>query len=79
MTIAGYNELDVVVLRRDISDSGLRAGDIGTLVHIHAPNSFEVEFVSAAGRTKALLTLSDRDVRPVSESDVLAVRSVRSP
>ena len=79
MTIAGYTELDVVVLLRDIATAGLQAGDIGTLVHIHAPESFEVEFVSATGRTQALLTLTDSDVRPVREDDLLAVRTVRVP
>ena len=75
MTLPGYDELDTVVLLRDIPESGLRVGDLGTLVQIYAPDSFEVEFVTASGRTQALLTLSDRDVRPVRDDDLLAVRS----
>ncbi len=75
MTLRGYDELDTVVLLREIPESGLRVGDLGTLVQIYAPDSFDVEFVTASGRTQALLTLSDRDVRPVRDDDLLAVRS----
>lgn len=29
-----FNELDTVILRRDIAKHGLRRGDIGTVVHL---------------------------------------------
>ncbi len=74
MTIPGYDELDTVVLVHDVPESGLRVGDLGTLVHVYGPDSFEVEFVTAAGGTQALLTLSNRDIRPVNDEDLLAVR-----
>lgn len=69
-----FRELDVVVLERDVPESGLRKGDLGTLVHVHQAGAFEVEFVRAGGGTTALLTLSDRDVRAVDDGDQLAVR-----
>jgi hypothetical protein len=73
-----FRELDTVVLSRDLVDAGLRAGDLGAIVHVHSPDSFEVEFVTASGRTQALLTLSAADLRPVSDNDLLAVRSAPS-
>lgn len=71
---AAYRELDTVVLRDDIPASGLKAGDLGAVVHVYAPEAVEVEFVTASGRTQALLTLRVEDVRPVRDNDLLAVR-----
>lgn len=73
-----FRELDTVVLAHDLAVSGLRAGDLGAIVHVHAPDAFEIEFVTASGRTHALLTLAASDLRPVSETDLLAVRSTVS-
>ena len=70
----GYRELETVVLRHDIPRSGLKAGDLGAVVHVYAPEAIEVEFVTASGRTQALLTLQADDVRPVRDDDLLAVR-----
>lgn len=71
---ATFRELDTVVLAHDLPAAGLRAGDLGAIVHVHAADRFEVEFVTAAGRTQALLTLTAADLRPVAEDDLLAVR-----
>jgi hypothetical protein len=68
-------ELDTVVLRRDLPGQGLRAGDLGAVVHVY-DGALEVEFVTASGRTAALLTLDTADVRPVSEDDLLVVRPI---
>jgi Domain of unknown function (DUF4926) len=73
-----FRELDTVVLCRDLLEAGLRAGDLGAIVHLHSPESFEVEFVTASGRTQALVTLGTTDVRPVSDNDLLAVRPTPS-
>ena len=70
-------ELDIVVLNRDLPEHGLRSGDLGAVLQIYGPNELEVEFVTASGRTQALLTLSVRDVRPVGDEDVLAVRNLK--
>ncbi len=72
---ASFQELDAVVLVRDLPDAGLRAGDMGAIVHVHGPQALEVEFVTDAGRTQALLTLNPTDVRPVRDDDLLAVRA----
>ena len=69
-----FRELDTVVLLRDVPDAALRAGDLGAVVQVYGPDALEVEFVTASGRTQALLTLQTRDVRAVREDDLLAVR-----
>ena len=71
-----YRELDTVVLARDLPEHGLRAGDLGAVVHLHPPGALEVEFVRASGHTQALVTLQNGDVRPVQDHDLVAVRSV---
>jgi hypothetical protein len=70
-----FRELDSVVLAHDLPDVGLQAGDLGAIVHLHGSDSFEVEFVTASGRTQNLLRLSATDMRPVGDYDLLAVRS----
>ncbi len=69
-----FRELDTVVLTHDRPEAGLRAGDLGAIVHRHAADRFEVEFVAASGRTQALLTLPASDLRPANDDDLLAVR-----
>ena len=69
-----YQVLDSVVLDRDLAEHGLRKGDLGSVVEIYKPNGLEVEFVTASGRSAALLTLNERDVRPVSDDDLVSVR-----
>ena len=71
-----YKLLDTVVLDRDLSQHALRAGDLGAVVEIYEPDGLEGEFVTASGKTQALVTLNANDVRPVRESDLIAVRSV---
>jgi len=71
-----YKVLDIVVLDRNLPEHGLRSGDLGAVVQVYEPNGLEVEFVTASGKTQALVTLNVRDVRPVQDSDLIAVRSV---
>ena len=70
---APFKELDTVVLDRDLPRQGLRKGDLGAVVQVYEPDGLEVEFVSASGRTEALVTLKDTDVRPVADGDLIAV------
>jgi hypothetical protein len=69
-----FHELDTVVLTRDRPDVGLKAGDQGAIVHVHAPSDVEVEFVTASGRTQALVSLRADELRAVEDNDLLAVR-----
>lgn len=70
-----FKDLDTVVLLRDLPEAGLRKGDLGAVVQVYGAEAVEVEFVTASGRTQALLTLPISDVRPVGENDLLAVRT----
>jgi hypothetical protein len=49
--------LDVVALTEDISEYGLRRGQVGTIVEMLGPDAFMVEFVDNNGRTYATLSL----------------------
>jgi hypothetical protein len=73
-----FKELDTVVLVRDLPEAALKAGDLGAVVQVYAPDAFEVEFVTAAGGTQALLTLAANDLRAVCDNDLLAVRPTAS-
>jgi len=72
-----YHILDTVVLTRDLDIEGLRKGDLGAVVEMYAPDGLEVEFVTASGKTAALLTLNARDVRRVADDDLVSVRTCR--
>jgi Domain of unknown function (DUF4926) len=72
-----YRALDTIVLERDLPDRGLRRGDLGAVVEVYEPDALEVEFVTASGRTAALVTLSARDVRSVADDDLVSVRTCR--
>jgi len=72
-----YKELDTVVLRRDLPEQGLRSGDLGVVVQVYSDEAIDVEFVTASGRTQALVTLNAQDVRSVSDGDLLSVRTLK--
>jgi hypothetical protein len=70
-------ELDRVVLTRDLPGEKLKAGDVGTVVMVLAPDeAFEVEFMTLAGDTLAVTTLQAEDLRPVLPSEVAHARAV---
>jgi len=72
-------ELDTVVLTHDIPRHGLIKGDVGAVVHISTDHSHvEVEFVTALGKTMALLTLISSDIRPFTGDEILHVRETVS-
>lgn len=70
-------ELDTVVLKHDISKYGLIEGDIGVVVHCYTDgDTYEVEFVTADGKTIAVLTLDLNDIRLMNSKEILHVREV---
>lgn len=70
-------ELDTVVLKHDILKFGLLEGDIGVVVHCYIDgDAYEVEFVTAEGRTIAVLTLAINDIRLMRSREILHVREV---
>jgi hypothetical protein len=62
----------------DLPEAGLRVGDLGAVVQVYSPDAAEVEFVTASGRTQALVTVQATDLRPVRDDDLLAVRPARA-
>jgi hypothetical protein len=69
-----FHILDVVVLNTDVPAQGLKRGDLGAVVDVYSPDAIEVEFVTASGRTQALITLRASDIREVGDDDLVAVR-----
>lgn len=70
-------EHDSVVLKQDIAEHSLQAGDVGSVVHAYSDNkAYEVEFVAGDGSSIAVVTLEAKAVRPVANAEILHVRSV---
>lgn len=71
-----FNELDIVVLAHDLKEQKLTRGDVGTVVHRYAGGqAYEVEFVTGAGKTIAVVTLEQADIRPMQRQEILHVRT----
>ncbi len=73
-----FEPLACVVLDRDLPEHGLRKGDLGAVVEVYKSEGLEVEFVTASGSTRALVTLHKSDVRDINAADMLSVRSTQS-
>jgi len=73
-----YQLLDTVIVTSDLAHEGVLAGDLGTIVELYTQPepAYEVEFVNPNGSTRALLTLSPAQIRPLSENDVLTTRQL---
>ena len=68
-------EHDCIVLTQDLPDASLRAGDVGTIVHIHRNGAaYEVEFMTLTGQTVAIATVLPTQLRPVNQRDISHVR-----
>ena len=72
-------EHDCIVLTEDLPEDGLKAGDIGTVVHIHQHGvGYKVEFITLAGETLAVLTLMASQVHPFARRDIAHVRELQT-
>jgi hypothetical protein len=72
-------ELDLVALTRDIPEHGLQSGDVGAVVHCYEDGAaLEIEFVTAAGSTIAVLTLGSADIRAMQGEQILHIRELAS-
>jgi len=71
-----FKILDTVVLEKDLPAHGLKKDDLGAVVELYEPDGLEVEFVTASGKTEALVTIHVGDVRSVGDTDLIAVRSL---
>ncbi len=64
-------EFEQITLTADIPVEGLKAGDVGTIVHIHPQGvAYEVEFFSPAGNTIAVATVENYQARPSTPDEV---------
>ena len=69
-------ELDWAVLKRDVPQHQLKQGDVGTVVHRYDKGAaFEVEFLTAAGKTIGVVTLREDEVLPFSGNTILHARN----
>jgi hypothetical protein len=70
-------EHDCIILTVDLPGQRLRAGDIGTVVHIHRGGAgYEVEFMTLDGETIAVVTLLASQVRPIGKGQLAHVRDL---
>lgn len=70
-----------VILTRDVTEHGLRAGDVGTVVERHAVpglpgEGYSVEFFDITGNTVAVATLPATALRLPTPADRPAVRAL---
>ena len=70
-----------VILTRDVTDRGLRAGDVGSVVDRHAvsgviEDGYSVEFFDMIGNTVAVVSLPASALRLPSPADRPAVRAL---
>ncbi len=73
------NEHERVVLTRSLTNEGLMAGDVGTVVHVYADGGgYEVEFVALDGHTTAVATLDAQDVRQITARDMTHTREIQA-
>ena len=70
-------ELDLIVLTRDLPRHGLKTGDVGAVVHCYSDqHAYEIEFVTAEGKPLAVLTLTESEIRPFSQKEILHSREI---
>ncbi len=70
-------ELDTVILTRDIPQQKLRKGDLGAVVLVHRDGAaYEVEFVTLGGETLAVVTLPADAVRAATGREIAHAREV---
>jgi hypothetical protein len=71
-------EHDRVILTGDLPEAGLKAGDVGTVIHLHRNGvAFEVEFLTLDGKTVAIATVPASQLRPVTNKDITHARPIR--
>jgi hypothetical protein len=70
-----------VILTRDVTEHGLRAGDVGTVVERHVlpgvpEEGYSVEFFDMTGNTVTVATLPASALRLPTRADLPAVRAL---
>jgi hypothetical protein len=71
------HEHDRVILRTNLPEHALLAGDMGTVVHIYTDGlAYEVEFFTVDGQTLDVVTVEASQVRPVDSHAILHARQI---
>jgi hypothetical protein len=69
-----------VVLAKDFPDKKLKKGDIATVVEHHpvsdGEDGYTLEAFNALGDTITVITVAESAIEPLTENDVLTVRSM---
>ena len=73
-------EHDVVVLTTDLPGEGVRSGDVGVVLAIHAgtaaaPPGYTLEITTVSGETAAIVDVPVGYVRPAAATDMRHTRS----
>ena len=64
-------EHDRIVLVKDLPKENLKAGDMGTIVHVYRNGeAFEVEFLTPDGDTTAIATVRPSQVHPAVNREI---------
>ena len=72
-----FKEHERIVLTSDLPDEGLVAGDVGSIVHIYTNGeAFEVEFFGLDGYTAAVATITQSQMRPITNRDITHARQM---
>lgn len=76
-----FDKFGDVILTRDVTERGLRTGDVGTVVERHAvagvaEEGYSVEFFDMTGNTVAVVTLPASALRLPTPADRPAVRAL---
>ena len=72
-------EHDRIVLKVVIPAERLKAGDVGTVVHVYRDGAaYEVEFTTLDGDTAAVVTVEAAKVRPVHGREITHARELQT-
>ncbi len=71
-------EHDRIVLTSDLPSDGVKAGDVGVVVHVYREGeAFEVEFFTLDGKTAAVVTVESSQLRAVTDRDLTHARPIQ--
>jgi uncharacterized protein DUF4926 len=72
-------EHERAVLTVALPESGLEAGDVGTIIHVYGDGkAYEMEFVALDGHTSAVATVEATQVRGVTPRDMTHTREIQA-
>lgn len=73
-------EHERAILTDDLPEVGLKAGDVGTIVHVYGDGrAYEIEFFTLDGHTLDVVTVEASQVRQVSRREVMHARPLIQP